>query len=40
MLFEIQDNKKCEIFIYIFNHLKHFTDKINMNLDEDKMYIQ
>jgi proliferating cell nuclear antigen PCNA len=40
MLFEIHDNKKCEIFIYIFNHLKHFTDKIMLNVDRDKMYIQ
>jgi|TARA_B110000967_G_C18887547_1_gene565021 proliferating cell nuclear antigen len=40
MLFEIHDKKKREMFIYIFNHLKHFTDKIKLNVDEDKMYIQ
>lgn len=40
MLFEIHDRKKCEIFIYMFNNLKYFTDKIRMNIDKDKMYIQ
>jgi proliferating cell nuclear antigen len=40
MLFEIQDKKKRDIFIYTFNHLKHFTDKIVLTIDPDKMYIQ
>ena len=27
MRFEISDKKRCDEFINIFNHLKHFTDK-------------
>ena len=40
MRFEISDNKKRDQFIYIFNYLKNFTDKICLNLSKDKLYIQ
>ena len=40
MRFEISDNKKRDQFIYIFNYLKNFTDKLCLNLSEDKLYIQ
>lgn len=40
MRFEISNNKKRDQFISIFNHLKNFTDKLCLNLSEDKLYIQ
>ena len=40
MRFEISEKKKRDQFIYIFNHLKNFTDKLSLNISEDKLYIQ
>jgi len=40
MRFEINDKKKCELFINIFNNLKKFTDTISLMIDEEKLYIQ
>mgnify|MGYP001821790108 FL=1 len=40
MRFEINEKKKCDVFINIFNNLKYFTDSILIRVDEDKMYIQ
>jgi len=40
MRFEISDKKRCDEFINIFNHLKHFTDNINLMVNPDKLYIQ
>tara|TARA_B110000003_G_C16584036_1_gene509181 strand:+ start:413 stop:1180 length:768 start_codon:yes stop_codon:yes gene_type:complete len=40
MKFEINDKKKCDIFIYIFNHLKNFTDKLTLNVSPEKLHIQ
>lgn len=40
MKFEIIDKKKRDIFIYIFNHLKNFTDKLTLNISPEKLYIQ
>ena len=40
MKFEIIDKKKCELFIYIFNHLKNFTDKLTLNISPEKLHIQ
>ena len=40
MKFEIKDKKKCDQFIYIFNHLKHFTDKLCLNVSPEQLYIQ
>ena len=40
MLFEIKDKKKADIFSSIFQNLKGLTDKINMNIELDHMYIQ
>ena len=40
MRIEIQDTEKCESFISIFKHLKNFTDKVCIFIDEDKMYLQ
>ncbi len=40
MKIEIQDTNKCETFISIFKHLKNFTEKVCIFIDEDKMYLQ
>jgi len=40
MLFEISDGKKCDIFVHIFNHLKHFTDSIVLTVSPEMLYIQ
>ena len=40
MRFEINDKKKCDIFIHIFNNLKNFTDNAIIHIDNDKMFIQ
>jgi proliferating cell nuclear antigen PCNA len=40
MRIEIQDTEKCESFISIFKHLKNFTDKVCIFIDEEKMYLQ
>ena len=40
MRFEISEKKKRDQFIYIFNHLKNFTDKLSLNISQDKLYIQ
>jgi proliferating cell nuclear antigen len=40
MRFEINDKKRCELFINIFNNLKKFTDSISLTIDEEKLYIQ
>jgi proliferating cell nuclear antigen len=40
MLFEISDSKKCDIFVHIFNHLKHFTDNIVFTVSPERLYIQ
>lgn len=40
MILEITDKKKRDQFISIFNNLKNFTDKLCLNLLEDKLHIQ
>ena len=40
MLFELSDNKKCDIFVQIFNHLKNFTDAVVITICPEKLYIQ
>ena len=40
MRFEINDKRKCELFINIFNNLKKFTDTISLIFDEERLYIQ
>lgn len=40
MKFEINEKKKCELFINIFNNLKYFTDNVIIRIDENKLYIQ
>ena len=40
MLFEISDNKKCDIFVEIFNHLKNFTDAVVITIYPEKLYVQ
>lgn len=36
----IEDIQKCEVFTLIFQHIKAFTEHINVQFLEDKMYIQ
>ena len=40
MKFEINEKKKCELFINLFNNLKYFTDNVLIRIDKTKMYIQ
>lgn len=36
----IKDETKCEVFGYIFQHLKLFSQNINLRFCEDKLYVQ
>ena len=40
MRIEINDKKKCEQFNYIFTSLKYFTDKVILNVSDEKIYVQ
>ena len=40
MKLQIADHARAEIFTNIFQHIKLFTDYINISFDKDKMYIQ
>lgn len=40
MLFEISENRKCDIFVHIFNHLKNFTDSVVLTVSPERLYIQ
>jgi proliferating cell nuclear antigen PCNA len=40
MKLEINDKRKSDSFINIFNNLKCFTDKINLIFTEDKLHVQ
>lgn len=40
MRLEIKDITKADIFVQCFQHMKTFTDSINITFNEDSMYIQ
>jgi proliferating cell nuclear antigen len=40
MNIEIHNNTNAEVFSSIFQHVKSFTDQINITFEKDKMYIQ
>lgn len=36
----VKDDNKCDIFVHIFQHLKLFSNNVNLRFDEDKLYVQ
>ena len=40
MKLQISDHGRAEIFTNLFQHIKLFTDYINITFDKEKMYIQ
>ena len=40
MNFQIKNNARAEIFSNIFQHVKLFSEHINITFDKDKMYLQ
>ena len=38
--FYVKDDNKCDIFVHIFQHLKLFSNNVNLRFDEDKLYVQ
>ena len=40
MNIQLKNEDKCSIFVNIFQNLKLFTTNININVNEEKFYIQ
>lgn len=36
----IRDDNKCDSFVHIFQHLKLFSQNVNLRFDEDKLFVQ
>jgi hypothetical protein len=36
---ELKDNNKCEVFSTIFQHMKLFSDNINIHFKDDRLSV-